>query len=214
MSSASPNASGELFGTSADDELQRWQRVEAEAWGMSLPTEAAAAVEVAEDRQPSRPIAFFALVALVAIAALWLFTRLGGPQDDLAAKAVVAPVGREVATPCAVLGELRDARSKAYVRLLGEDDPVRRVKVVGQQVRAEVRLLDQLIELESSLTMSVAPVRFRSKFIADGIPAVDSGGQTLEGLIAAADEAMGPQAVAGEQAVAEYEAQACPAPDA
>ena len=92
---------------------------------------------------------------------VYLGALLVGSALPLLWWAVSAPRDREGVTHRLQSGyshDLRDvilARSKAYVRLLGEDDPVRRVKVVGQQLRAEVRILGQLIELEMLLGVAI-----------------------------------------------------------
>ncbi|MGI9603870.1 MAG: hypothetical protein ACR2QE_18445 [Acidimicrobiales bacterium] len=208
MNSVAPNASDGLF--AADEEMKRWQRVEAEAWGITPPAEQSVITTEVEEEKSSRPIAFVALLALVVFAGLWLYTHeFAASTDTLAAKAVVAPaVAREVPTPCAVIGELRAVQGDAYVRLLGQDDDVQRLAILAEQSRAEVRILDQLLEVEPALTMSAAPVRFRSQLIADGIGGVESGQATLAGLLAEADE-MGPQAAAGEKAIGVYQTEQC-----
>jgi len=210
VSSVASNASDGLF--ASDEELQRWQRVEAEAWGTHQPTISVPEVtEIDEPHEASRPIAFFALLALVAFAGLWLYSRQDGDgQDAAAAKAVVTPaVAREVPGPCAVLSELRTVQTDAYVRLLGLADPGQRAVIVGEQARAEVRLIDQLLEVEPSLTMSVAPIRYRSQLLVDGMPDVDAGVQTIDQLMASTASIDG-QAADGDRAVSAYEAERCP----
>ncbi|MDH3705938.1 MAG: hypothetical protein OES57_07705, partial [Acidimicrobiia bacterium] len=196
------NASDSLF--ASDEELQHWQRVEAEAWGTHQPAAVTlpAAEETHETNGTSRPIAFFALLALVAIAGLWLYTRqASGDQDSAAPKAIVTPaVAREVPDPCSVLSELRAVQADAYVRLLGQTDPLQRAAIVGERSRTEVRLIDQLLEVEPALTMNVAPIRYRSQLLVDGMPDVDAGTMTIEQLLASTQD-IDDQAADGDRAV-------------
>lgn len=209
MSSGAP-AGGDALGASAEDQLKRWQEVEAEAWGT---TTALAEPPPPPEPRPhtsssNRPVVVVALLALVALGGLWFFTRPSSSEGVTPAKVVSEPVRRDTPSPCALLAEFRAVQNDSFVELLGEQDPSVRTELVAGRVRAELRLLDQLLEVEPSLTMSVAPIRFKAQMLADGIPAVEAGEVALPDLLAST-ESIDRQAAGGEQAVAAYEAANC-----
>ena len=86
---------------------------------------------------------------------------------------------------------------------------MQRAAIVGERSRTEVRLIDQLLEVEPALTMNVAPIRYRSQLLVDGMPDVDAGTMTIEQLLASTQD-IDDQAADGDRAVAAYEAEQCP----
>ena len=199
-----------FFGGNVDAELEHWQRVEAEAWGAELP-DLPSVVKPDPAKTPSnRGVAFVALLVLAALAGLWSYTREApATADGAVGKVVESPaVARRLDQPCQILSELRASQADAYIRLLGQEDPDIRAQVLGASSRNEVRIFDRLVAVAPGLSASVAPMRSRAQLIADGMPAVARGEQTLEGLLATT-AVLGPEIARGDLAVDGFETRRC-----